>query len=89
VYRQLVAERSRFAWILTGIMLAIYLGYILLIAFYPGFLARPLSGGTTTIGIPLGLIVIVAGISLTAIYVWRANSRFDALTRKIFEDAGA
>jgi uncharacterized membrane protein (DUF485 family) len=89
VYQQLVAERSRFAWVLTSIMLAIYFGYILLIAFYPGLLARPLSRGTTTIGIPLGLMVIVAVILLTAIYVWRANSRFDALTRKILEEAGA
>jgi uncharacterized membrane protein (DUF485 family) len=88
-YLQLVAERSRFAWVLTGIMLAIYFGYILLIAFYPDFLARPLGQATTTIGIPLGLMVIVAGIVLTAVYVWRANTRFDALTRKILEETRA
>lgn len=89
VYRQLVAERSRFAWVLTSIMLTIYFGYILLIAFYPGFLARPIGGGTTTIGIPLGLMVIVAGIVLTVVYVRRANSRFDALTRQILAETGA
>lgn len=87
-YRQLVRERLRFAWALTGVMLTIYYGYTLLIAFYPAFLARPIGGGTTTIGIPLGLAVIGAGIVLTGVYVWRANSRFDALTRQIVEGEG-
>jgi uncharacterized membrane protein (DUF485 family) len=67
-------------------MLMIYFGYILLIAFEPAFLARPICGGTTTVGIPLGLAVILAGIVLTGIYVWRANGRFDALTRVISEE---
>lgn len=88
-YRALVRERSRLAWILTGTMLAIYFGYVLLIAFAPEFLARPIGRGATTIGIPMGLAVIVAGILLTGIYVWRANGRFDALTRQITDGGEA
>ena len=85
-YRQLVRERSRFSWALTAIMLAIYFGYILLIAFAPDLLARRISG-TTTLGIPLGIGVIVSGILLTAIYVYRANSRFDPMLREILEES--
>ena len=70
------------------LILAIYFGYVLLIAFDRDFLARPLGGGTTSIGIPIGLGVIVAGIVLTGIYVRRANRRFDALTREVIEEAG-
>lgn len=84
-YEALVRERSRLAWLLTAVMLAIYFGYILLIAFDPAFLARPIGAGTTTIGIPIGLAVILAGIALTGVYVWRANGRFDALTHAIVE----
>lgn len=69
-------------------MLAIYFGYILLIAFDRSFLARPIGGGTTTLGIPIGIGVIVSGILLTWIYVARANRRFDALTRELLRDAG-
>lgn len=87
-YRQLVSERSRLSWILTTIMLAIFFGYILLIAFDRDFLARPIGAGTTTIGIPLGIGVIVAGIVLTWIYVARANRRFDALTHQLLEEVG-
>ena len=87
-YVALVRERSRFAWTLTAIMLVIFFGYILLIAFAPELLARPIGGGTTTLGIPIGIGVIVSGIVLTAVYVHRANSRFDAMTDEIVREAG-
>lgn len=85
-YQALTARRSRFTWMLTGIMLVIFFGYILLIAFNKEFLARPIGGGTTTIGIPIGLGVIIAGIVLTGVYVHRANKDFDPMVRAIRED---
>ena len=51
-------------------------------------LAHSLGGGTTTLGIPLGIGVILAGILLTAIYVRRANGEFDRETAAILEEAG-
>lgn len=86
-YRQLVRERSRLAWTLTAIMLVVFFGYILLIAFDRSFLAQPIGSGTTTLGIPLGIGVILTGIALTWIYVARANQRFDALTRQLVEES--
>ena len=85
-YLQLVARRSRFGWQLTAIMLLIYFGYILLIAFRRDLLALPVGGGVTTLGIPLGLGVIVAGIILTAVYVRRANREFDPLLEALRRD---
>lgn len=87
-YRQLLKERSRIAWRLTAAMLAVYFGYVLLIAFDRSFLARPIGNSTITVGIPLGIGVILAGIVFTGIYVHRANRHFDALTRQIVEEAG-
>jgi len=85
----LVKRRSRFTWLLTFIMLAIYVGYILLIAFRRDILAQPVGTGVTTLGIPLGIGVILSGIGLTGIYVWRANRDFDpeldALRRELCE----
>ena len=85
-YRELVRERSRFSWLLTAIMLVIFFGYILLIAFAPDLLARRVSSATT-LGIPLGIGVILAGILLTGIYVYRANSRFDPMIAEIVREA--
>lgn len=85
-FAQLVARRSAFAWTLSAIMLAIYFGFILLVAFDKEFLGMPIGSGVTTIGIPIGVAVIIAAFILTGIYVRRANSEFDALTEQIKKD---
>lgn len=85
---RLVARRSRFAWALSLVMTAIYFGFILLIAFDPGFLATPIGDGVTTLGIPLGLGVILAAFALTGIYVHRANTEYDDAIQRIRTRAG-
>jgi len=72
---------------LAIVMLVIYYGFILIVAFNKEFLGQPLSPGSiTTVGIPVGLGVIVSAFVLTGIYVFRANSEFDRLTREIKEE---
>ena len=89
-FRELVASRQRFAAILSVIMLVIYVGFILLIAFAPGWLGTPLHVGTSvTRGIPLGIGVIVISFILTGIYVWRANGEFDRLTKSVLNEVKA
>ena len=85
-FQELVAKRTRFAWVLSAAMLVIYFGFIFIIAFAPKSLGTPIGSGVTTIGIPLGLFVIVSAFVLTGIYVHRANTEFDAITREIIED---
>jgi uncharacterized membrane protein (DUF485 family) len=86
-YHELVSKRAKFAWILAVLMLLIYYGYILIIAFNKEFLAQPLwEGSVTTVGIPIGLGVIISAFILTGIYVARANSEFDRLTAEIKEE---
>lgn len=84
-FQDLVHRRTRLGWILTALMLTVYFGFILLVAFEPQVLGRSLAGGVTTVGIPLGIGVIIAAFILTGIYVWRANSQFDALSELLLE----
>lgn len=86
-FQELVSKRSKFAWQLAIAMLAVYYAFILTIAFAPGALGAPLGDGVMTVGIPVGVIVIIIAFALTGIYVKRANSEFDALTRDIREKA--
>lgn len=86
LYEELVTKRRRFAGVLAAIMFAIYFGFVLLIAFDKTLLAQPIGDGVTTVGIPLGLVVIVAAFVLTGIYVRRANTEFDELTNRLSED---
>lgn len=67
-------------------MVCVYYGFISLIAFNKPFLAQPLGNGVTTLGVPLGMGVIVFTVLITGIYVRRANKRYDALTRAILKD---
>jgi uncharacterized membrane protein (DUF485 family) len=86
-FKQLVDKRQHFATLLTAIMLVLYFGFILLIAFAPGWLGTPIYAGTSvTRGIPLGIGLIVVSFILTATYVIRANSEFDRLTQQLLRE---
>jgi len=86
-YQALKAKRSRFGWWLTLAMMVVYYGFILLVAFDKPFLAARLGTGVTTVGMPIGLAVIIFTVLITGIYVHRANSEYDALTEKIAKAA--
>jgi len=45
-YRSLVAKRSRFGWWLTALMMIVYYGYILIIAFDKELLGLKLATGS-------------------------------------------
>mgnify|MGYP003329731707 FL=1 len=86
-FRELVKKRSRFAWLLSGITLVMYVAFIFLIAFEPQWLGTPLyEGATITRGIPIGVGLIVISFVLTGIYVFRANGEFDRLTADILRE---
>lgn len=82
-FQELVRQRSRFSWALSIAILAIYYGFVLLVAFGKDFLAMKVGGGVTSVGILLGLAVIVSAFALTGLYVWRANGRYDDMTRDL------
>jgi uncharacterized membrane protein (DUF485 family) len=87
-YRLLVARRTRFGWLLAGIVAAAFFAFIALIAFDKAALATPIGDGVTTVGIPVGLGLILLAILLTAAYVVRANREYDRLLAGIVERAG-
>lgn len=82
-YQELKSKRSSFGWWLTLAMMVVYYGFILLVAFNKSFLASRLGEGVMTMGIPVGLGVILFTIVITAIYVRRANSEFDSLAEEL------
>ncbi len=87
-YHALKRKRSSFGWTLTILMMVVYYGYIALIAFNKEFLSTRLGEGVTTLGIPIGMGVIIFTVVITGIYVRRANSEFDALTAEILKKEG-
>lgn len=82
-YLELKRARSRFGWWLTIAMLVVYYGFILLVAFDKPLLATRLGEGVTTLGMPLGLGVILFTVVITVVYVRRANREFDTLALSV------
>lgn len=86
-YHELKRKRSSFGWFMTALMMVVYYGYISLIAFNKPFLAQPIGAGVTSLGIPIGMAVIVFTVVITGIYVRRANDEYDRLTAEILKEA--
>ena len=83
-FQQLEATRKSFGWALTIIMLVIYYGFIALVAFAPSVIGQSVAG-SITVGLLLGVGVILSAVLLTGIYVWRANGEFDELARQVVD----
>ena len=86
-YHRLLHVRRSFSIVMTVLVMLVYYGYIVLIAFDKELLATPLSStGVTTLGVPIGMGVIVFTVVITAIYVRRANSEFDKMKNEIIKE---
>lgn len=80
--RALSARRSRFAGALTAVMVVMYFGFILLIAYNKPLMGALVAPGLS-LGILLGALVIVASWLLTWVYVRWANSYYDHELREL------
>ncbi|CAN5914695.1 DUF485 domain-containing protein [soil metagenome] len=86
-YQELKRKRNRFGWALAVLMLVVYYGFVLLVAFDKEFLAQRIGDGVMTLGMPIGFGVIVFTIVITGIYVRRANAEFDTLSESVVKAA--
>ncbi len=86
-FQAFVSKRNVYSVIMTILGSLAYYGFILLVAFDKSFLAQKLGAGVTTLGVPMGVGVIVFTIIITWIYVRRANSEFDDESAAIVKEA--
>lgn len=76
-FQQLVRRKNTISTTLTLVMLVVYFGFAALLAWNPAALAAPF--GSATLGIPVGIGIIVFAWILTGIYVRWANTKYDAM----------
>ncbi|MFZ2266421.1 MAG: DUF485 domain-containing protein [Azonexus sp.] len=87
-FQELVSKRTRFAMILAAIVLSMFYGFVMVVAFSPASLGQPVSEGSMlTVGVAVELFMFIFFWVLTAVYVKRANTEFDALTQEIVKEA--
>ncbi|MDT3670315.1 MAG: DUF485 domain-containing protein [Aromatoleum sp.] len=87
-FAELVEKRTKFATILSIVVLVLFYGFVLLVAFAPGLIGMRLSEGSNmTFGIAAGLFQFVFFWVLTLVYVRRANGEFDDINNEIVRAA--
>ena len=87
-FAELVGKRTRFAIILSLVVLVPYYSYMLLISLQPQLFAGKITDGSViTIGWPIAALIVVVGWLLTGVYVSRANGEFDSITEEVLKEA--
>jgi uncharacterized membrane protein (DUF485 family) len=74
---RVAAARWRLAMLLTAVMTVVYVGFILLIAFNKPLLGTVLLPGLS-LGIFLGVLVIITAWALILVYVKWTNDHYDS-----------
>jgi uncharacterized membrane protein (DUF485 family) len=86
-FRKLVSSRRRVSLFLSLIIIFVYFGFILTIAFNKELMTTKI-GNHITIALPIGTGIIVFAWILTGIYVRWANSNYDrqveAIKKQLF-----
>lgn len=86
-FKAIVRSKNSISIILTIIELFIYFGFILLLAYGKEFLSQKFYG-SITVGIPIGIGVIILSWILTGLYVMWANKSYDEKVSGIREKLG-
>ena len=73
---RVAAARWRLSLLLTAAMTLIYVGFILLIAFNKPLLGTILMPGVS-VGLLLGVLVIITALALIVVYVYWTNTHYD------------
>lgn len=81
--RKLIFYNKLFSYGLSSLVLILYFSFILILAFAPDIFGILIFGSSISLGIFLGLIIIIISIFLTFIYVLLANLFLDKLKDKI------
>lgn len=81
-FRDLVKKRLSVSITLTIVILLVYFGFILIIAFNKEFLSTKI-GEHLTLGMPIGIGIIVFAWLLTGVYVKWANDKYDSKVREL------
>ena len=87
-FAELVGKRTRFAVLLSLVVLVPYYTFMFLVLTQPQLFAAKLAeGGVITIGWPIAALFVVGGWLLTGVYVSRANGEFDSITEEVLKEA--
>ena len=81
-FKKLVKTRWNISLAFTFVMLFVYIGFLLVVAYNKEFLKMPL-GDSINLAIVVGLGIIVLSWLITGLYVYWANNYYDSDVHEI------
>jgi uncharacterized membrane protein (DUF485 family) len=88
-FEQLVRKRNRFAFTLSAIILVIYYAFVIFASTSGATFATPIAEGSKiVIGLLIGWGIQIFAFLMTGVYVARANSEYDGMTRNVIQEVG-
>ena len=86
-YRELVHRRTRVSLAFFAVMMVVYAGFIITLAYLPELFSRPIGAGyTMSVGVLAATLVAVSAVLMIAAYVRFSNKYFDPLIEAIVRD---
>lgn len=86
-FQAMARQKSIVGWTFSAIVFFVYVAFILVIGADPALFARKVSeNGVTTVGIYVGVFVIVFSFLITLIYVSLANGRYETMTQDVVRE---
>lgn len=85
-YQALVKKRNSINNTFFIIMLVIYAGFILLVAFANQLMGQPIGDMTISVGVVLGVLVLVSASILIILYTIICNKTIDPALREVLKE---
>lgn len=84
-FKKLVKNRWNISLTFTFLMLFVYIGFLLVVAYQKDTLKTPV-GDSLNLAIIVGIGIIVFSWLITGVYVYWANNYYDAAVKEIKKD---
>ena len=84
-FRKLVKNRWNISLTFTFLMLFVYIGFLMVVAYQKETLKMPI-GESLNLAIIMGIGIIIFSWLITGVYVYWANNYYDAAVKEIKKD---
>ena len=84
-FRKLVKSRWNISLTFTFLMLFVYIGFLMVVAYHKETLKMPV-GDSLNLAIIVGIGIIIFSWLITGVYVYWANNYYDAAVKEIKKD---
>lgn len=84
-FQSFVRFKMKFCLFLTIVVLGCYFSFLILVGFFPNFLAISVGDSPVTLGIIFGICSILLGVVATGIYSFIVNFFLDSKERELIQ----